>query len=331
MPELPEGATTYEQWLAERRGAKVEIKVPLRGRKRGLVELAARNAAEQLQRHRMRRASDLASRARALEELQTHLGLPEAPLRIECYDMSHLQGSDYVGSMVVMEDGLPKRSDYRRFAVRSVPGNDDYAAMGEVLTRRLRHLAADGPLPDGPGSGALDEPPAVIGGRDSATGRRARFAYPPQLLLLDGGKGQLHVGEKVVAELGLGGRLQLAALAKQFEEVFVPGRAAPVRIPRDSEAIYLLQQIRDEAHRFAIGFHRERRARRLRGGALEGIPGLGPERRKRLVTALGGVRGVKAASLEDLLALSFLPDAVARALHAHLHPREGAGQIARAT
>ena len=317
VPTLPEDVDTYAHWLTERRGARVALRVPQRGRKRALVDMAAHNAAEQLQRHRMRRTSDLASRAQALEELQGYLGLEEAPLRIECYDMSHLQGSDYVGSMVVMEDGLPKRSDYRRFIVRSVPGNDDYAAMHEVLSRRLRHLLEEETAPPVPEANADAR---AVNGRDGATGRRTRFAYPPQLLLLDGGKGQLGVGEKVLEELGLRDRLQLASLAKQFEEVFVPGRAAPVRIPRDSAAIYLLQQIRDEAHRFAITFHRERRGKKLRGSVLDDVPGLGPERRKRLVSELGGVSAVRAASHAELRGLSFLPDAVADALYERLHP-----------
>jgi excinuclease ABC subunit C len=226
----------------------------------------------------------LSSRARALDELQRYLGLEESPLRIECYDMSHLQGTDYVGSMVVMEDGLPKRSEYRRFKVSAVQGNDDYGAMHEVLTRRLRRL---------------DE-------TNTSDGKRHRFAYRPQLLLLDGGKGQLSVGEAVVEELGLTGRVALASLAKQFEEVFVPGRTEPIRIPRDSDAIYLLQQIRDEAHRFAITFHRERRGKRMRQGALDNVPGLGQVRRDRLVREMGGVRQVQAASREDLAALEWL-------------------------
>ena len=305
--DLPEEAATYEEFLGERRGSRVGVRVPQRGRKRGLLEVAEKNAAEQLHRHTMRRSSDLTSRAQALEELQAYLCLDEPPLRIECYDMSHLQGTDYVGSMVVMEDGLAKRSDYRRFRVSAVQGNDDYGAMHEVLTRRLRRLLDDESTPPPP-----------------ADGRPVRFAYPPQLLLLDGGLGQLHVGEQVLAELGLTGRLALAALAKQFEEVFLPGRSAPVRIPRDSPAIYLLQQIRDEAHRFAITYHRQLRGKRMTRGALDDVPGLGPARRQRLVAELGGVRGVRQASLDELLALSWLPEPVARAVHARVH--EGAGR-----
>jgi excinuclease ABC subunit C len=299
VPELPDEAATWGEWLSERRGAKVAVRVPLRGRKRELLELAARNASEQLVRHRLRRTADLTTRALALDELQQYLGLDAPPLRIECYDMSHLQGTDYVGSMVVMEDGLPKRSDYRRFKVRAVEGNDDYGAMAEVLTRRLRRI---------------DESP-----RATELGRATRFAYPPSLLLLDGGKGQLAVGVRVLDELGLTDRVQVASLAKQFEEVFVPGRREPIRIPRDSDAIYLLQQIRDEAHRFAITYHRELRAKRMTRGAFDGIAGLGEKRRKRLVAELGGVAKVRAASIETLRALPWLPDTVADALFSHLH------------
>jgi excinuclease ABC subunit C len=353
VPELPDDVGTYARWLGELRGtrssgapAKVAVRAPLRGRKRGLVERAATNAAEQLTRHRLHRSTDLTSRARALEELQQHLGLPEAPLRIECYDMSHLQGTDYVGSMVVMEDALPKRSDYRRFKVTGVLGNDDYGAMAEVLTRRLSHLVpaqarsagADGPsgppadgTAAGPEVSSTDAGPepaagAAEGGEDLPVrkrGRPARFAYPPQLLLLDGGKGQLGVGEKVLEQLGLTSTVSLAALAKQFEEVYVPGRPDPVRIPRDTEAIYLLQQIRDEAHRFAITFHRERRGRRMTRSVLDDVKGLGPARRRRLAAELGGVRAVQAASLEDLTRLSWLPDEVAHAVYERLHGRSG--------
>jgi excinuclease ABC subunit C len=311
VPEMPAEHEAYLAWLAGRRGSRVAIHVPRRGRRRALVALAEQNAAEQLARHRTRRATDLAARARALEELQAHLGLAEAPLRIECYDMSHLQGSDYVGSMVVMEDGLTKRSDYRRFKVAGVAGNDDFAAMEEVLTRRLRRLVGPTTPVD-----------------DGAASRHRRFAYPPQLLLLDGGKGQLGVGVRVLAALGLEGRVAVAALAKQFEEVFVPERSDPVRIPRDSEAIYLLQELRDEAHRVAVSYHRELRGRRMRPDALEGVRGLGEARRRRLLAAFGSLRALRAASAEELRRLTWLPDDVAAAVFARLHPAAPAGRVA---
>ncbi len=290
--------TLYERWLTEQRGANVTIRVPQRGAKRELLETVTRNASEELNRHRLRRAADHNSRARALNELQDALGLPEAPLRIECYDMSHIQGSDYVGSMVVLEDGLPNKREYRRFKIREVDGNDDFAAMEEVLTRRLSNYVAD---------------------KDKPVGERGKFAYPPQLLLVDGGKGQLSVAERVLDNLGLTGEIPIASLAKRFEEVYVPGRSEPVRIPRQSEALYLLQRIRDEAHRFAITFHRELRGKRMTKSVLDDIPGLGPTRKKRLLKELGGVGAVKQASLEQLTALTWLPDTVADAVHAKIH------------
>ncbi|MGP0029914.1 MAG: excinuclease ABC subunit UvrC [Acidimicrobiales bacterium] len=296
VPEIPSGSDVLTKWLRTRREGPVDLAVPRRGDKRALQETVTRSAAEDLARHRLRRAADHNARSKALTELQAELGLREAPLRIECYDMSHLQGTDYVGSMVVLEDGLAKRSDYRRFKVKTVGGNDDYAAMEEVLTRRLTALT-----------------------RPGTQDRPRRFAYRPNLLLVDGGKGQLGVAERVVRELGLDGEIELASLAKQFEEVYRPGRAEPVRLRRGSDALYLLQRIRDEAHRFAITFHRERRGKRMTASALDGIPGLGPARRARLVKEMGGVNAVKAASLEELLAPSWLPDDVGLAVYDGLH------------
>jgi excinuclease ABC subunit C len=299
VPDEPEGGALLAEWLAAERGGPVTIRVPKRGDKRSLLETVTRNAEEEFVRHRLKRAADHNTRARALSELQEALGLPEAPLRIECYDMSHLQGTDYVGSMVVMEDGLPRTSEYRRFRIRQVDGNDDYAAMAEVLTRRLTAFLEEQALPVG------DRP--------------GRFSYPPQLLLVDGGKGQLGVAERVVADLGLADRIPVASLAKQLEEVFRPGSSDPVRLERGSEGLYLLQRIRDESHRFAVEYHRRLRSKRMTGSVLDGIPGLGPNRRKRLVAAFGGVRAVQRASLEDLIALTWLPDAVGEAVFAKAH------------
>ncbi len=330
VPVMPEDSGTYEEWLTKLRGGRVEVRVPQRGRKRELMETTRQNAAEQLTRHRLKRSSDLTSRAVALEELQQSLAMTEAPLRIECYDMSHLQGTDYVGSMVVLEDGLPKRSDYRRFKVSAVQGNDDYGAMHEVLTRRLRHLLFEDRFrADSSGDEHQNgfSPPTAADEEDlEHIGRRrraSRFAYPPQLLLIDGGKGQLNVAVRVLHELGLTDKIAVAALAKRLEEVFVPGRPDPIVIPRDSEAIYLLQQARDEAHRFAIEFHRQLRGKRMTRSALEGVPGLGPTRRKRLLRELGSVKAVQAASPEALRALSWLPDSVADAIYEHLHSARG--------
>ena len=299
VPDLPDDVELHQDWLSELRGSRVRVRVPQRGDKRGLQETVTRNATEEFTRHRLRRATDHNSRAKALRELQEALDLPEAPLRIECYDMSHIQGSDYVGSMVVMEDGLPKKRDYRRFKVREVPGNDDFAAMREVLTRRLS---------------------AYLGEREHPrSDRQDRFSYPPQLLVVDGGKGQLGVAREVVEELGLDEEIPVAALAKRFEEVYVPGRSEPVRIPRQSEALYLLQRLRDEAHRFAVSYHRQLRGKRMTTSVLDGVPGLGPVRQKRLRSELGGIAGVRRASLEELRALPWLPDVVACAVWAKIH------------
>ena len=257
------------------------------------------NAREEFTRQRMKRASDHNARSKALSEIQDLLRLPEAPLRIECYDMAHLHGTDYVGSMVVLEDGLPAKREYRRFKIKTVDGNDDYAAMREVLTRRLS---------------------AYIAERDEPTGDKpGRFAYPPQLLLVDGGKGQLSVAIEVVKELGLEDEIPVASLAKKFEEVFIPGQLHPVNVPRGSEALYMLQRIRDEAHRFANSFHRELRDKRMKESVLDGIAGLGESRRTRLVKELGTLKAVKETPLDQLQALPWLPDAVALAIFQKIH------------
>ncbi|HEY1826726.1 MAG TPA: excinuclease ABC subunit UvrC [Acidimicrobiales bacterium] len=295
VPEEPADRELLEIWLRDVRGGPVDIAVPLRGAKRALQDTVTRSASEDLARHRLRRASDHNARSKALLELQSALALREAPLRIECYDMSHLQGTDYVGSMVVVEDGLAKRSDYRRFKVKTVHGNDDYAAMEEVLTRRLSALKSAEKLPAGE--------------------RPKRFAYRPNLLLVDGGKGQLGVAERVVRELGLEDEIELAALAKQFEEVYRPGSSEPIRLRRGSDALYLLQRVRDEAHRFAISFHRERRGKRMTKSILDDIPGLGPSRKARLIKEFGGVNAVRAAPIEELLSRSWLPDSVGLAVY----------------
>ncbi len=299
VPTEPDDPELYADWLTLLRGSRVDVRVPQRGAKRELQATVTRNASEEFTRHRLRRASDHNARAKALNELQDALGLPEAPLRIECYDMSHIQGTDYVGSMVVMEDGLPKKSDYRRFKVRTVAGNDDFAAMEEVLTRRLTAYIDERALPVGERSG--------------------KFSYPPQLLLVDGGKGQLNVALRVLEDLGLDEEIPVASLAKRFEEVYVPGMSDPVRVARGSEGLYMLQRIRDEAHRFAISYHRQLRGKRMTKSVLDDIRGLGPTRKKRLTKELGGVAAVKQASLEDLRALSWLPDDVALAVYGKIH------------
>ena len=314
VPELPIDVDVYEEFLAMKRtesrpagpgraAMRVEIRVPERGEKREFLETVTNNAQAEFVRNRMRRSADHNARAKALNELQDWLDLPEAPLRIECYDNSHIQGSDYVSSMVVFEDGLANKREYRRFKVRAGAGdgpqsNDDFAAMEEVLTRRLE---------------------AYLRERDQPIESKAKFRYPPNLLVIDGGKGQLSAVVAVLERLGLDSEISVCSLAKQFEEVFVPYQSEPIRIPRQSEALYLLQRLRDEAHRFAITFHRELRAKRMTTSVLDDVPGLGATRKKRLTTELGGIGAVKAASLETLRSLSWLPDAVASAVHEKIH------------
>lgn len=303
VPVEPEEVNILEQWLSTLRTSLVEIRVPQRGDKRELHELVTKNARQELDRHRMRRASDHTARSRALTELQDLLNLPEVPLRIECYDMAHLQGTNYVGSMVVLEDGLPMKREYRRFKIKDVPGNDDYAAMREVLTRRLSAYIAE-----------RDQPVNERGERPG------KFSYAPQLLLVDGGKGQLGVAEQVVRELGLENEIPVASLAKRFEEVFITGSSEPVEVPRGSDALFMLQVIRDEAHRFANRFHRELRGKAMITSSLDGIAGLGAARAAKLIKAMGSVTAVKQASLEDLALLSWLPESVAKAVYQRFHP-----------
>ena len=294
---LPEDPDALTAWLQNRRSSRVRLTQPRRGLKEGLVEMAERNAAEELGRDRLRRASDHNARSKALVELQEALGLSVPPFRIECYDMSHLQGTSYVGSMVVFEDGLPVKSAYRHFKIKTVEGNDDFAAMTEVLERRMRRWSED------PSSG----------------GRRG-FASPADLLLIDGGLGQLGVVVDVLARLGMSDVTQIASLAKRFEEVYRPGSSLPIRLPRGSEGLFLLQRVRDEAHRFAISFHRSTRGKAMTAGILEGVPGLGPGRQERLLDQYGTVDAIRNLSLRELQDETWLPDAVAGALFAHLHP-----------
>jgi len=297
VPVEPDEIELAEAFLEKVRGSRVRVRVPHRGSKRELLATVTRNAQESFTRHKLRRATDHNARARALTALQDALSLPEAPLRIECFDISNLQGSEIVGSMVVMEDGLAKRSDYRRFKVRHQDGQDDLAAMEEVLTRRFRRY--------------LEE-------RDQGARAGKRFAYPPNLLLVDGGKGQLNVAVRVLEELGLE-EIAVASLAKRFEEVYRPESEEPVRIARDSEALFLLQQVRDEAHRFAITYHRKLREKSATRSVLDDVPGLGPTRRTRLLREFGSVKKLREMSEDELRAVSWLPDPVAHSLYERLH------------
>ena len=286
------------------RTSRVTFSVPQRGVRREFLATVEANAQQHLQRARLRRASDLASRSAALEDLRQRLELDEAPLRIECFDISHLGGTEVVGSMVVLEDGLPRTQAYRRFKLR-VDANDDPAAMREVVRRRFERLLTEQAEP-------LDAGPS----------RRRGFAYPPQLVIIDGGPTQLAAALEGVADLPLEG-VAFVALAKRFEELWLPGRSDPVILPRGSEALYLVQRVRDEAHRFAITYQRARRTRSVRGSALEEVPGVGPGRRRELLRRFGSVRGVRAASDEELLSVPGVSPTLLAALREHLGTAQG--------
>ncbi|HEX2049907.1 MAG TPA: excinuclease ABC subunit UvrC [Actinomycetota bacterium] len=314
VSDEPENRDLVEQWLSEQRGTKVRVHVPRRGEKRELLATVSDNAREAFARHKLKRSSDFAARARQLRDLQDAIGMPDAPLRIECFDISNTGPTEAVGSMVVFEDGLPKRSDYRRFAIKYTTGPDDVAMMGEVIRRRFARAAEE---------------------RDASDGRARRFAYQPNLVVIDGGKGQLRRAAEVIDELGVDG-VTVVSLAKRMEEVFVPGRPDPIVIPRGADALYLLQHIRDEAHRFALAYHRLRRGRSMTRSVLDGVPGLGDVRRKKLLRAFGSVKRMRAASVDELAAVPGVPRAVAEAVHDALHrpapdaPRAGAIAAARA-
>lgn len=322
VPYEADDRHVYEEWLELARGSKVQVRVPQRGDKVTLLDTVTRNAKEEFTRHRMKRASDHNSRSRALTELQDALDLPEAPLRIECYDMAHIQGTNYVGSMVVMEDGLPNKREYRRFKVNEVGAevggqSDDYAAMAEVVRRRLQAYLDERDRPVNERTGPDGE--GILGPLSGKERKPGKFAYPPQLLLVDGGKGQVSATYQVVKELGLADEIPVAGLAKRFEEIYVPGRSQPVELRRGSDALFMLQRIRDEAHRFANTYHRERRNKAMTVSVLDDIAGMGEVRKKRLLKEMGGITKVKQASLEELQAHSFLPDAVAAAIHTKFH------------
>ncbi|MBK5267200.1 MAG: excinuclease ABC subunit UvrC [Acidimicrobiia bacterium] len=291
---LPDDPDLWTAWLTERRGGPVELRVPKRGGKRKLLETAHINAREQLGRHRLKRQSDPNARAKAINSLQVALNLPAAPLRIECFDISTLQGRNTVASMVVLEDGLPRRSDYRRFKIKTVEQQDDFASMEEVLRRRFTAYLIERELP---------------------TEERGKFAYPPGLLLIDGGLGQLGRAVKVLAELGLD--IPVAGLAKRMEEVYLPGSSEPVRIPRDEPALYLLQRVRDEAHRFAITYHRSLRGKRMVDSVLDEVAGVGPTRKKALLRTFGSLKRLREASIGQLSEV--VPAAVARDVFDALH------------
>ena len=322
VPVLPRNADEMQNWLSGLRGSAVSLRVPQRGDKKALAETVERNAKEALAQHKLKRAGDLTSRSAALQGIQDALELDEAPLRIECVDISHVQGTDVVASLVVFEDGLPRKSDYRHYAIREAAGDgrsDDVASIAEVTRRRFLRHAQDvrGGTDDAAeaGSGGDLAPEAAL---DPTTGRPRRFAYPPNLYVVDGGKPQVTAAAAVLDELGITD-VAVVGLAKRLEEVWVPGEDDPVILPRTSDSLYLLQRVRDEAHRFAITFHRSKRSRRMTASALDSVKGLGERRRTALVTHFGSVARLKDATVEEITAVPGVGVATARAVLAALN------------
>ena len=316
VPVLPPGAGAVEEWLAARRGSRVRLRVPRRGDKKALLDTVARNAAESLALHKTRRASDLTTRSLALNEIQEALGLEVAPLRIECYDVSNLQGTHVVASMVVFEDGLARKSEYRRFSVKGTGGEGDVASVHEVITRRFRRY-----LEERETTGELD----VLGdpaSRGEPELQQRKFAYPPNLVVIDGGPAQVAAAVSALEELGID-EIAVCGLAKRLEEVWLPGEDAPVILPRSSEGLYLLQRVRDEAHRFAITYHRAKRSKALAVSELDSVPGLGPARRATLLRHFGSVRRIAAATPAELASLPGIGQQLAGAVLAALRPERG--------
>ena len=329
VPALPADAPAVRAWLAGLRGGGVELRVPVRGDKAALMGTVRKNAEEALRLHKTRRAGDLTRRSAALEELAGALDLPEAPLRIECYDISHTHGAHQVGSMVVFEDGAPRKSDYRRFTVRGRDGAgavDDTAAMREVLTRRFKRLLAEqgaGPQEgaepaDADGGAAGTASPAASGPIDPGTGRPRRFSYAPGLVVVDGGLPQVNAARTALDELGVD--VPLIGLAKRLEEVWVPGEEFPVVLARTSPALHLLQHLRDESHRFAITHHRARRSAAMTRSALDDVPGLGPARQAALLKEFGSVKRLRAATAERIASVRGIGPTLAATILTHLNP-----------
>jgi excinuclease ABC subunit C len=322
VPVLPPAAAAVEEWLCRRRGSRVSLRVPRRGDKKALLETVARNAAESLAQHKLRRASDLTTRSRALHEIQEALGLEQAPLRIECYDVSNLQGTNVVASAVVFEDGLARKSEYRRFSIKGTGGDGDVASIHEVITRRFRRYLEEREI-----TGELDtlgDPGAGPGPLDE-DGRPRKFAYPPNLVVVDGGPSQVDAAVRALGELGIDD-IAVCGLAKRLEEVWLPGEDAPVILPRSSEGLYLLQRVRDEAHRFAITYHRAKRSKAMAMSELDGVPGLGPARRATLLRHFGSVRKIAGATEGEIAELPGIGPRLASAVLAALSPGRGNGQ-----
>jgi len=315
VPVLPPAAAAVEEWLAARRGGPVSLRVPRRGDKKALLTTVARNAAESLALHKTRRASDLTTRSRALHEIQDALGLDAAPLRIESYDVSNLQGTHVVASMIVFEDGLARKSEYRRFSIRGADGTDDVASIHEVVSRRFRRY-----LEEREATGELDILGEAAAGTAAEDGARQRkFSYPPSLLVIDGGPAQVAAAVRALDELGIED-VAVCGLAKRLEEVWLPGEDAPVILPRTSEGLYLLQRVRDEAHRFAIAYHRKKRSTALTVSELDAVPGLGPARRATLLRHFGSVRRIGGATVAEIASLPGIGPRLAESVLAALRP-----------
>ncbi|MER5778231.1 excinuclease ABC subunit UvrC [Streptomyces sp. NPDC002039] len=298
VPALPEDTAALTEWLAERRGSQVSLRIPQRGDKKALMETVHRNAVQSLALHKTKRAGDLTTRSRALEEIAEALDLDGAPLRIECFDISHLQGDDVVASMVVFEDGLARKSEYRRFQIKSFEGQDDVRSMHEVVSRRFRRYLQE-KLKTGEWSpeDAEDARDGEVPAEDD--GRPKRFAYPPQLVVVDGGQPQVAAAKRALEELGVDD-VAVCGLAKRLEEVWLPGEDDPVVLPRTSEGLYLLQRVRDEAHRFAIQYQRSKRGKRLKSSPLDDVPGLGESRKQALVKHFGSVKKLRQATIDQI-------------------------------
>jgi excinuclease ABC subunit C len=317
------------EWLTERRGGPVSLRVPQRGDKKALLETVARNAGQTLALHKTRRASDLTTRSKALSEIQEALGLADAPLRIECYDVSNLQGTHVVASMVVFEDGLARKSEYRRFAIKGTEGTDDISSIHEVIARRFRRYLAErektGELDTlGDPDPEEEQDQDLLSERPVVTGPR-KFAYPPNLVVVDGGPLQADAAARALTELGIDD-VAVCGLAKRLEEVWQPGEEYPVILPRSSEGLYLLQRVRDEAHRFAINYHRQKRGKAATASVLDDVPGLGPARRAALLKHFGSVRKLGAASVEEIAAVPGIGPKLAVTITGVLGPARSSGQ-----
>jgi excinuclease ABC subunit C len=328
---VPPDAEALTDWLCRLRGTNVTLRVPQRGDKKALMETVERNAAHAFALHKTKRASDLTARSLALGELQEALGLDQAPLRIECFDISNLQGTSVVASMVVFEDGLARKSEYRRFAIKWVEGQDDAASMHEVIRRRfaryLEERSETGQLDDLDVHAEREQSPGERPGIDPETGRPRRFAYPPQLVVVDGGPPQVAAAQRALDELGVDD-VALVGLAKRLEEVWLPGEQDPVLLPRTSEGLYLLQRVRDEAHRFAIAYHRHKRSKSMVESALDGVPGLGATRRKALLRHFGSLKRLRAASVDEVMEVPGIGRRTAEAVLSAL--TEGSGSAPEA-